>query len=251
MAQTLLQKYYFTIPITTGTHIYSYNFKSDELYNYLSGIACPLATALPSSVDSIEIELRDDFKSILSFSPYQNWLKETQVPAFDLTEVFTPLNVESKGKNFYLNVKVTNNTSAFSFVALFQQTMEQPEIKIFDKKVNAYDMQAFTIKNADLGVNYEITLPSDFENVAGVNFIGGDSTNFYNVAVDINDSLKELLDPIPVTVLHASASRKNGCNFFPLSFKSANKNINIRLTPLLSGVSWTTSDITVTFILTR
>lgn len=251
MAHTLLQKYYFTIPATVGTQIYSYNFKSDELYNFLSGIACPLATALPTTVDSIEVELRDDFKSILSFSPYQNWIKETQLPAFDLTEVFTPLSVESKGKNFYLNVKVTNSSTAFSFVALFRQSMEQPEIKIFGEKVESYDMQAFTIKNADLGANYEITLPSDFYNVAGVNFIGGDSTNFYNVAIDINDSLRELLDPIPITVLHASASRKNGCNFYPLSFQSANKQINIRLSPLYSGVSWTPSDITVTFILTR
>lgn len=251
MAQTLLQKYYFAIPVTAGTQVYSYNFKSDELYNYLSGIACPLASFAPIYVDSIEIELRDDFKSILSFSPYQNWIKETQLPAFDLTEVFTPLNVESKGKNFYLNVKVTNCTTAFAFVALFRQTMEQPQIKIFDNVVTAYDMQAFTIKAADLGANYELTLPSDFSNVAGVNIVGGDSANLYNVALDINDSLRQLLDPVPITILHASSSRKNGCNFYPLSFKSANRQINVRLTPLFSGVSWTPADITVTFILTR
>lgn len=251
MAQQLIQKYYFNVPATTGTQIYSYNFKSDELYNFLSGIACPLATNLPATVDNIEIELRDDFKSILSFSPYQNWLKETQLPAFDLTEVYTPLNVESKGKNFYLNVKVTNSSAAFAFVALFRQTMEAADIQIFNNKVEAYDMQAFTIKAADLGANYEINLPSDFNNVAGVNFIGGDATNFYNVALDINDSLRELLDPVPVTILHASASRKNGCNFYPLAFPSCNKQINVRLTPLTSGVVWTPSDFTVTFILTR
>ena len=251
MAQQLIQKYYFNVPATTGTQVYSYNFKSDELYNYLTGIACPLATKLPASVDAIEIELRDDFKSILSFSPVQNWCKKTQIPAFDLSEIYTPLNVESKGKNFYLNVKVTNSTAAFAFVALFRQTMEAAAINIFNQPVNGYDMQAFTIKSAQLGVNYEITLPSDFNNVAGVNFIGGDATNFYNVALDINDSLRELLDPTPITVLHALSSRPNGHNFYPLAFQSNNKQINVRLTPLTSSVVWTPSDFTVTFILTR
>ncbi len=251
MAQQLIQKYYFNVPATTGTQVYSYNFKSDELYNFLTGIACPLANALPSSFDSIEIELRDDFKSILSFSPFQNWTKETSVPAFDLTDIYTPLNVESKGKNFYLNVKVTNSNTAFAFVALFRQTMEQANIKIFDAEVTAYDMQSFTIKAADLGANYEINLPSDFNNVAGINFTGGDATNFYNVALDVNDSLRELLDPLPLTVLQASAAKPNGKNFYPLAFQSNNKQINVRLTPLVSGVTWTTSDITVTFLLTR
>ena len=251
MAQQLIQKYYFNVPATTGTQTDSYNFKSDELYNFLTGIACPLATNLPATFDGIEIELRDDFKSILSFSPLQNWTKETQIPAFDLTEIYTPLNVESKGKNFYLNVKVTNSSAAFAFVALFRQTMEAADIKIFGNKVEAYDMQSFTIKAADLGANYEVNLPSDYNNVAGVNFIGGDATNFYNVALDINDSLRELLDPVPVTILHASASRPNDRNFYPLSFPSNNKQINVRLTPLIPGVSWTPSDFTVTFILTR
>lgn len=251
MAQQLIQKYYFNVPATTGTQIYSYNFKSDELYKFLTGIACPLATALPTSYDSIEIELRDDFKSILSFSPFQNWTKETQIPAFDLTEVYTPLNVESKGKNFYLNVKVTNSNAAFAFVALFRQTMEAADIKIFGEKVNAYDMQAFTIKGADIGANYEINLPSDFNNVAGINFDGGDASNFYNVALDVNDSLRELLDPVPVTILQASAAKPNGKNFYPLAFYSNNKQINVRITPLFSGVVWTPSDIIVTFILTR
>lgn len=251
MDKILIQKYYFNVPATTGTQTYSYNFKSDELYNFLSGIACPLATNLPASVDAIEIELRDDFKSILSFSPVQNWCKETQLPAFDLSQVYTPLNVESKGKNFYLNVKVTNSTAAFAFVALFRQAMEASEIQIFNEKVNAYDMQSFTIKAAQLGTNYEINLPSDYNNVAGVNFIGGDATNFFATAIDINDSLRNLLDPVPVSILHASSSRPNDRNFYPLSFVSKNKQINVRLTPLTSGVVWTPSDFTVTFLLTR
>lgn len=249
MEKVLIQKYLFEIPATTGTQSYSYNFKSDELYNYLSGIACPLCTSLPTA-DDIKIELRDDFRSILSFSPAQNWCKVTTSVDYDNTNIFKPLCCESKGKNFYLNVKVVNSTAAFSFVALFQQTMDKREINIFGQTVKGYDLQSFTIPNAALGANYNINLPSDYKAVMGVNFTGGDSSNIYNLALDINDNVRNLLDPVPVSVLMANENVNHDKNIFPVMFESANKQVNLRLTSLKT-ITYTPSNFTVTFLLIK
>lgn len=250
MANILIQKYYFTIPATTGTQVYSYNFKSDELYQYLSGIACPLVTALPTA-DKIEIELRDDFKSILSFSPAVNWCKNTASVDYDLTNVFRPVISKSAGKNYYLNVKVTNSTAAFTFVALFRQSNELPVVNIFGQNVENYDMQSFTVKAAALSANYNINLPSDFNAVAGINFVGGDTANIGQIALDVNDNLRNLLDPVPVSILKVTENQGYDKTFFPLSFVSKNKQVNLRLTPMAPIAAYTPSDFTVTFLLTR
>lgn len=250
MENILIQKYWFSIPATTGTKVYSYNFKSDELYKYLTGIACPLVTSLPTA-DSIMIELKDDYKSILSFSPVQNWCKNPASVDYDLTNVFRPLASQSQGKNYYLNVKVTNSSAAFTFVALFRQSNTMPALSIFGQQVDAYDMQCFTVKTAALGVNYNINLPSDFNAVAGINFTGGDTANITKLALDINDSMKELLDPMPVTVLSITENQGYDKTFFPLQFVSKNKQVNLRLTPLDTIASYTPSDFTVTLLLIR
>lgn len=250
MENVLIQKYWYTVPATTGTQAYSYNFKSDELYKYLTGIACPLVGSLPTA-DKIEIELRDDFKSILSFSPVQNWCKNTASVDYDLTTVFRPIASQSQGKNYYLNVKVTNSTAAFTFVALFRQSNEQPALSVFGRHVEAYDMQSFTIKTAALGANYSINLPSDYNAVMGVNFVGGDTANIGKLALDINDNMRNLLDPVPVSVLKVTENQMYDKNFFPVQFISKNKQVNIRLTALDTIGSYTPSDFTVTFLLIR
>jgi hypothetical protein len=251
MKKVLIQKYWFNVPQTTGTHLYQYVFKSDELYKFLTGIACPLASPLPTA-DEIKIELRDDFKSILSFSPVQNWCKNTSSADFDLTAVFRPVISQSQGKNYYLNVRVTNSSAALTFVAMFRQSNEQPAVSIFGEAVDAYDMQSFTIKQPLLGTNYNINLPSDFDKVAGVNFVGGDMANIERLALDINDNLRELLDPVPVTVLAVTENQGYEKTFFPLAFVSKNKQVNLRLTQLDDqAMSYTPTDITVTFLLTR
>lgn len=250
MAKTeLIQKYLFNVPIATTAQIQQYVFKSDELFKYLSGIACPLASSLPTG--DIKIELRDDFRSILSFSPVENWCKAPTAQDYDLTSVFRPLAAESAGKNFYLNVKAENTSAAFTFVALFRQSLEKPEISIFNEAVNDYDMQSFTIPTPSLGQNYQINLPSDFNRVAGVNIVGGDLTNFYSLALDLNDSLNSLLDPVPLSILKVSSTQSIDKGFFPVSFASNNKQINIRLTALDPGISYTPTDLTVTFLLTK
>lgn len=250
MGKNLIQRYLFNVPQTTGTNIYTYNFKSDEMYNYLTGIACPLVTALPTAKE-IKIELKDDYKSVLSWSPVQNWCKNTASVDYDLTSVFRPLIKESKGRNFYLNVKVTDSEAAFSFVALFRQSNEKQNLSIFGQNVEGYDMQSFTIKNAVLGVNYNVNLPSDFNAVVGVNFTGGDKENFYNLLLDINDNVKNLLDSVPVSVLNITENQGYEKTFFPVEFLSKNKQVNLRLTPLQTVNDYTPSDFTVTFLLIR
>jgi len=250
MENTLIQKYWYTVPQTTGTQMYTYNFKSDELYKFLTGIACPLVDSLPTA-DKIEVELRDDFKSILSFSPVQNWCKNTASVDYDLTNVFRPIVSQSQGKNYYLNVRVTNSSAAFTFVALFQQSNEQPQLSVFGRSVEAYDMQSFTVKAAALGANYNINLPSDFEAVMGVNFTGGDTANIAKLALDINDNMRNLLDPVPVNILKVTENQGYDKTFFPVQFVSKNKQVNLRLTPLATIASYTPSDFTVTFLLIR
>lgn len=250
MANTLIQKYYFTIPATTGTKPYSYNFKSDELYAYLTGVACVLVTPLPTA-DKIEIELRDDFKSILSFSPVENWCKNPASVSWDMTNIFRPIISKSAGKNYYLNVKVTNSSSPFTFVALFRQSNEAPDVNIFGQHVNDYDMQSFTIKQPQLGANYQINLPSDYDAVMGINFVGGDTANISSLALDINDSLRELLDPMPVTVLQVTENQPYNNAFYPVKFVSKNKQVNMRLTPLTTIATYTPTDFTVTLLLVK
>lgn len=244
----LIQKTLLTVPQATTAAITQYVFKSDELFPYLSGVACPLASALPTG--DIKIELRDDFRSVLSFSPVENWCKATSAQDYDLTNVFRPIAAESAGKNFYLNVKAENTSAPFTFVALFKQTMEKPEISIFGEAVNGYDMQSFTIPAPSLGQNYQINLPSDFDRVAGVNFVGGDSANFYSLALDLNDSINTLLDPVPVSILNVKETQSIDKGFFPVSFASANKQINVRLTAM-EAITYTPTDITVTFLFTK
>lgn len=250
MTVDIIHKYFFNVPATTGMQTYTYNFKSNELRNYLTGIACPLTTALPVA-DDIKIELRDDYKSILSFSPVQNWCKNTTSVNFDLTEVFRPLNVESKGKNFYLTVKVKNSATAFSFVALFRQSNNALNINIFGVDCKAYDMQSFTVPAPALGANYNITLPSDYDSVAGINIVGGDPNEFLNLCLDLNDNYNTIIDPLPLSILKVTENQKVNNTFYPLSFRSANKQINARLTTLQSPQNYTATDYTITFLLLK
>lgn len=251
MANTLIQKYLFHVPATTGTpRVYSYNFKSDELHKYLTGIACPLVSASLPTADSILIELRDDYRSILSFSPAQNWIKDTTSTDFDLTEVFRPLMATSAGKNFYINVKVTNSATPFDFIILFRQDNELQPLSVFGKHIEAYDMQSFTIPAPVIGTDYNFNLPSDFNYVAGVNIVGGDPATFNNLLLEVNDSVRNLLDPMPLSCLKVRETVKYNNSFFPVSFISKNKEVNIRLSTV-GTVLYTATPITVTFLLTR
>lgn len=238
---TLIQNRFVSIPETNGTNIYSVNFKSDDLFNFLTGISCTFAGAKPTA-EEIKIELRDDFKSILSFSPVENWLRNTSSESWDLSDAFKPLNTESHGKQFYLNIKVTNS-SAFSFVAMFRQ--EQEEADVVD-----YDMQSFDVKAPELGQNWAITLPADYSRCRGIQVTGGDATNAQYIAFDLNDASGNIIDPVPFNVLRPSVNTQYNALFFNCDFESANKQVYARLTPL-KDIEYTATNYTVTFLLVK
>lgn len=239
--ETLIQHRFVSVPLTSGTSIYKVNFKSDDMYNYLTGIALTFEGARPTA-DAIEVELRDDFISILSFSPVENWLKNTTSVSWNLADAFRALNVESHGKQFYLNVKVTNS-AAFSFTCMFRQSLNAVAVK-------EYDIQAFTVPAPSLGANFSITLPDDYSKCRGINVVGGDSTNSQYLALDINDARGYILDPVPFNVLIPTVNTQYDNLFFDMDFESKNKEINVRLTAL-KDIEYTATNYTISFLLLK
>lgn len=231
----------FNIPQTTGEQIFTHLFKSDENYNYMTGVMCTLITAMPTA-DFVMVQIRDDFNTILSFSPLQNWAKDTTSANWDLYSTFRPLNQISKGKNFYMDVKVKNCT-AFKFATFYRQELNE-------KKLYKYDMQTFSFA-MQLGANYSITLPNNYNVCKGVFVTGGDATNAALLALDINDNTEMILDPVTVNALTITQHTKYEQSFFPLNFQSANKNINVRLTALENGVQYTPSTYNFTFLIVK
>lgn len=240
--ELLIQHDIFTIPQTTGEQIYSHLFKSDENYNYLTGVMCTLIGSMPTA-DYVMVEIKDDFQTILSFSPLQNWAKDTTSQNWDLYATFRPLSQISKGKNFYMNVKVKNST-AFKFAAYYRQELKEPTLY-------KYDMQTFGFDSMQLGVNYSITLPNNYNVCKGVFVTGGDTANAALIALDINDNTELLLDPVTVNALTITQHTKYEQSFFPLNFESANKNINVRLTPIVNGVQYTPATYFFTFLIVK
>ena len=111
-------------------------------------------------------------------------------------------------------------------------------------------MQSFTIPAPVIGTDYNFNLPSDFNYVAGVNIVGGDPVTFNNLLLEVNDSVRNLLDPMPLSCLKVRETVKYNNSFFPVSFISKNKEVNIRLSTV-GTVTYTATPITVTFLLTR
>ncbi len=222
---TLIQHYNFNVPQTTGARVYTYTFKSDDLHKYLTGISLIFQSNTTIAANSLSIELRDDFKSILSFSPYQNWIKKgaNYNLAYNLSDAFKPLCIPSAGKNFYLNVKAVGTTEDINFWCFFRQDNEQLNCKI-------YDIQTFSFENISLGVNYQINLPNDYAQVAGVNAVFDSNTDSGKILLDINDSSKNLLDPYSLEALKVTEYVNYDNSFFSCNFYSKNKQVNIRFT---------------------
>lgn len=246
MKNILIQNYKFDIPQTTGTRVYSYTFKSDDLHNFLTGISAIFCGGVYPSENTVSVELRDDFKSILSFSPCENWIKETAQtnPAFKLTDTFKPLNVESKGKNFYVNVKATDVQEPFNFMVFFRQS---------DNEFNCknYDVQTFEFKNITLGINNEINLPSDYNNVVGINAVFTSNSETPTIMLDINDSKAQQLDPFSLECLKVTKNVNYDDSFFPCEFYSKNKQVNVRFTSLTTQTLSEVLNVSVSFLLVK
>lgn len=245
MKNTYIQQKQITIPATTDTNIYQTLFKADDCYEYLSGVSLTkkaTTTAPVPTYDIFDVELRDDYKSILSFSPFENWVKNSLSQSWNLQDCFKPLQVAARGRNFYLNVKVKNLTANYSFTALLKQT----KIAV---PCARYDEQSFPIDTAYLGQGYQITLPSDYNRVKGILFSGGDKTNDDVICLDIYDAQGQIVDPLPTSMLRATTDTPYNNGFFPLDFESKSRQISVRLTSLNNSISYTPQSFTVVFLL--
>lgn len=245
MKTTYIQSKNIVIPATTGTQIYSTLFKADDCYNYLSGVSAitkVTTTAPVPTADIFDVEFRDDYKSILSFSPFENWVKNTTSASWNLQDAFKPLKIDARGRNFYLNVKVKNLTANYAFTALLKQTTAPIECA-------RYDEQSFTISTAAIGQGYQITLPSDYNNVKGIMFSGGDTTNDKVICLDIYDAQGQIIDPLPTALLRATTNTPYDNGFYPVDFESKSRQISVRLTSLDNTISYTPQNFTVVFLL--
>lgn len=240
MKDTFVQHKVIAIPATTGTTTQSFLFKADDCYQYLSGIAA-FINAAPTA-DDVKFSLRSDFESILSFSPSTNWLKNPTSAAFNLQDVWKPLKVDARGRNFYFDVTVTN-CSAFSFTVLLKQTINPVE-------VIRYDEQSFDIAAPLLGQGFEITLPSDYTRVKGVMLSGGQTANANVLGFEIYDAGGQIVDPLPMSVLTPSINTPYDNGFYPVDFESKSKQIKVRLTELGTlATAYVATNYTVTFLL--
>lgn len=243
MKDTFVQHKLISIPQTSGTRVYSFLFKADDCYQYLSGVACFALGSNTPSADDIKIEFRSDYKPVLSFSPYVNWVKNPQSASFNMQDVFKPLCLDARGRNFYLNVKVTN-CNAFSFMALVKQTTTPLQCI-------RYDAQSWDIVAPALTQAFEITLPSDYDKCKGVMLTGGQAANSNVIGFDIFDSAGQIVDPLPVSILTPSVDTNIDCGFYPIDFDSKAKQISVRLTALGDLVTdYVATTYTVTFLLT-
>lgn len=243
MKDTYIQHKVITIPQTGGTpQVFQTLFKADDCYKYLSGIAAFCANSLPTA-DLFQIELRDDFNTIFSFSPFENWVKNTHAGAFNLQDTYKPLCIEARGRNFYLNVKVKNLTADYTFTALMKQTQQPVECI-------RYDEQTFEVVTPTLGQAVEITLPSDYQRCKGIMLVGADAVNENFIGLDISDAYGQIVDPLPVSILKATSNTQYDNGFYPVDFESKSRQIKVRLTALgtLPAV-YTATNYQITFLL--
>ena len=242
MKDTYVQHKLISIPQTTGVNNYSFLFKADDCYQFLSGVGCYFLGTTPPSADSIKIEFRSDYKSILSYSPFENWVKSTVSPSFNFQDIYKPLNVDARGRNFYINVTV-KNCAAFNFMALVKQTT-------YPVKCIRYDAQSWDIAAPALGQGFEITLPSDFTRCKGIMLTGGQSANANVLGFEIYDSAGQIVDPLPMSVLTPTVSTPYDHGFYPVDFDSKSKQISVRLTQLGTlAATYVPTNYTATFLL--
>lgn len=241
---TYIQHKQINIPQTPGSipRVYQFQFKADDCYEYLSGIACFALGSTPPNADDIKIEFRSDYQSILSYSPYTNWVKNPQSPAFNLQDVWKPLQIDARGRNFFLNVKVTN-CSAFSFMVLMKQTLcPVPCVR--------YDAQSWDVPTPTLGQGFEITLPSDYNKCKGIMLSGGQSANINTIGFEIYDSAGQIVDPLPMSILMPTVDTPIDNGFYPVNFDSKSKQISVRLTALGTlAATYVPTTYTATFLL--
>lgn len=208
MSNTLIQNRIITVPATTGTNIYKTQFDSDKNFNFVDGIACYIISGDTSQ--NIEIEFKDDNETIFNFTPVANWVKDSTAQNKDLTEVFRAVSIVSKGRNIYCNVKATDTTEPVKFVVMYRQTNDEPRVK-------NYDFQSYEVEFSSFPAFKNITLPSKFKNVVGV-AAASTSNEAEKVLVRIENTQKNLVDPVQLSTLNVTKETLYDQSFFPVSF---------------------------------
>lgn len=215
---TLIYNRLISIPETSGTQYYKTQITTDKNFNFLTGILCMLASGSIANKD-IEIEIRDDYSALFSFSPAENWIKVARNhSAWDMTKMFRPCNLTSKGKNIYINVKATD-CEAFSFVVYLKQTTEA--IRCIDYNFQCYDIASNS--------NNVIALPTNYKYIRGVQVALPDGHDA-EYQLRIEDASGNLLDDIMVDAIKVrSMSLYDNC-FFPVNFPGDARDVKIFLT---------------------
>lgn len=219
---TLIQSQIITVPVTTGTTIYKTQFASDKNFKYCAGILCGIVSGALSQ--NIEVEFKDDNDNIFSFSPVTNWVKDTESSNKDLTELFRAVSIQTKGRNIYCNVKATDTTEQVKFVVYYLQQNEEPGVK-------AYNFETYAVSFDTLPNYKNITLPNRFKNVVGI-AAATDSTEAAKISVRVENSQKNLIDPLQLSALSVTEHTLYDQAFFPVIFAADGQELKLYLNPL-------------------
>lgn len=226
--KTLIQSQLATIPATTGTQIYKTQFASDKNFSIIDGIACILVSGSTSGTD-VEIEFRDDNGVIFTFSPLENWVKNAAATSKDLTQLFRAVDVTSKGRNIYCNVKAKNTAAELKFMIYYRQTNEAASVK-------KYNFASFDFNFGSLPSYQNITLPTQFAKVVGVAATTANA-NAAAVAINVENSQTKLVDDLQLAALQITANTPYDLAFMPIEFPADGQELKIYAKALTSSAT--------------
>lgn len=219
---TLIQSQVIEVPVTVGTTIYKTQFASDKNFKFVSGIACLLVSG--SVAQDIEIEFKDDNETIFTFSPAQNWVKDSEANNKDLTNIFRPVNIVSKGRNIYCSVKATDTDEVVKFVVYYLQVDSEEGVK-----VKPYNFETYRINFASLPEYKNITLPNRYRNVAGIAAVTS-SAAASKILVHVENTQKNLVDPIQLSAINVNAQTAYDLSFLPVVFPADGQELKLYFT---------------------
>lgn len=217
---TLIYSRLIEIPETIGTQYYKTQITTDKNFEFLSGILCMLHSGSVEGKD-IEIEIRDDYRALFSFSPSANWIKTADNSGWDMTQLFRPCNLPSKGKNIYINVKATD-CDAFSFAVYLKQT--HCAIRCIDYNFQSYDI----VSNS----NNVIALPTNYTHIRGVQISLPGSVVAPDYQLRIEDASGNLIDDIMCAAINVHSYTHYDKSFMPVNFPGDARDVKIYLTKI-------------------
>lgn len=215
--KTLIQSQIISVPATTGSLIYKTQFASDKNYKYITGIACILVSG--SLSQDIEVEFKDDNGVIFSMSPAANWIKDSTDAGKDLTELFRSVEIVSKGRNMYCNVKASNTSEDVKFVVYYMQSNEEGAVK-------QYNFESYPFEFDSLPSTMNLTLPTQYKKVVGVAAVT-DSTEAAAVVLRVENTQRNLIDNIQLSALKVTPSTLYDHSFMPVEFAADGQEVKL------------------------